>query len=183
MVFECCRERRAAGRIGWTALEWSGHRKCRSAWLCTWLLYVGSGPGLLDGGVERPVRGLWRILMRYDIHTDVKFKPLELVDAGRLADECQETWWNQTLTKVNDAVVRLGVFQAGGEFHWHKHDLEDEFFYVVEGRLLVDLENRTVELRARQGVTVPRGVVHRTRAPERTVVLMVEAAGVVATGD
>ncbi len=119
--------------------------------------------------------------MAYDIHTDVKYRPLELIDAGRLADECPEKWWNQTLTRVNDCVARLGVFE--GEFHWHKHDLEDEMFFVLEGRLLLDLEGRTVELGPRQGITVPRGVMHRTRAPTRTVVLMVEAATVVPTGD
>ncbi len=119
--------------------------------------------------------------MEYAIRTDVKYGPLETIEAGRLADECTEPWWNQTLCRVNDAVVRLGVFQ--GEFHWHKHDREDEFFYVVEGRLLVDLEGRTVALGPRQGVMVPRGVVHRTRAEERTVALMVEAATVVPTGD
>jgi mannose-6-phosphate isomerase-like protein (cupin superfamily) len=82
---------------------------------------------------------------------------------------------------VNESVIRLGVVQ--GEYHWHKHDREDEFFYVVEGRLLIDLEGRTVELAPRQGFVVPKGVVHRTRAPERTVMLMVEPAGVVPTGD
>ncbi len=119
--------------------------------------------------------------MAYDIHTDVRYAPLELVDAGALADACTEPWWNQTLTQVNDSVVRLGVFL--GEFHWHKHDREDEFFFVISGRLEVDLEGRTVTLEPRQGITVPKGVVHRTRAKERTVVLMVEPATVVATGD
>jgi mannose-6-phosphate isomerase-like protein (cupin superfamily) len=119
--------------------------------------------------------------MPYDIHTDVKYAPLETVEAGALADACTQPWWNQTLCKVNDSVLRLGVFQ--GEFHWHKHDREDELFYVVEGRLFVDLEGRTVTLEPRQGVVVPRGVLHRTRAPERTVVLMVEAATVVPIGD
>lgn len=119
--------------------------------------------------------------MQYSIHSDVKYGPLELIDAGRLSDECPERWWNQTLCRVNDSVARLGVFE--GEFHWHKHDKEDEFFYVIEGRLLVDLEGRTVELAPRQGVMVPRGVLHRTRAPQRTVVLMIEAATIVPTGD
>jgi mannose-6-phosphate isomerase-like protein (cupin superfamily) len=82
---------------------------------------------------------------------------------------------------VNDSVVRLGVIQ--GEYHWHKHDVEDEFFFVVDGRLIIDLEGRSVELLPRQGFTVPRGVVHRTRAPERTVILMFEAATVTPTGD
>jgi mannose-6-phosphate isomerase-like protein (cupin superfamily) len=119
--------------------------------------------------------------MQYSIRTDVKYGPLEIVDAGRLADEGTDKWWNQTLCRVNDCVVRLGIFE--GEFHWHKHDREDEFFYVIEGRLLLDLEGRTVELEPRQGFLVPRGVLHRTRAPGRTVVLMVEAASVAPTGD
>jgi len=119
--------------------------------------------------------------MDYSIRTDVKFAPLELVDVKGLADGCTERWWNQTLSRVNDSVVRLGVFE--GEFHWHKHDREDEFFYVLEGKLLLDLPERTAELSPGQGLVVPRGVVHRTRAPARTVVLMVEAATVVPTGD
>jgi mannose-6-phosphate isomerase-like protein (cupin superfamily) len=121
------------------------------------------------------------VAMRYAIHEDVKYGPLELVDAGKLAAACTEPWWNQSLCAVNESVVRLGVFK--GEFHWHKHDREDELFFVLEGKLLVDLEGRTVELGPRQGVVVPRGVVHRTRAEVRTVCLMVEAATVVATGD
>ena len=119
--------------------------------------------------------------MPYDIHMDVKYGPLETVDQGRLADDCPEKWWNQTLCRVNDSVARVGVFE--GEFHWHKHDREDEFFYVVSGRLFLDLDGRTVALEPRQGLMVPRGVMHRTRAPERTVVLMVEAATIVPTGD
>jgi mannose-6-phosphate isomerase-like protein (cupin superfamily) len=119
--------------------------------------------------------------MKYDIHTDVKYAPLEVVEAARLAAECAKPWWNQTLTQVNDSVVRVGVFL--GDFHWHKHDREDEFFFVLEGQLLLDLEGRTFELAPGQGITVPRGVMHRTRARERTVVLMVEPATVVATGD
>lgn len=117
----------------------------------------------------------------YDIRLDTKFDPLQLIDVQRLIDESGETWYNQTLCQVNDCVVRLGIIH--GDFHWHKHDEEDEFFLVVEGRLLIDIEDRTVELLPRQGFTVPRGVEHRTRAPERTVILMVEGAGVIPTGD
>ena len=117
----------------------------------------------------------------YSIHTDVMFKPLELVDVNRLQEETKEQWFNQTLCQVNDCVVRLGVLQ--GEFHWHKHDGEDEFFYVIEGKFVIDLEGRTVELAPQQGFTVPKGVLHRTRAPVRTVILMIEGKGVVPTGD
>jgi mannose-6-phosphate isomerase-like protein (cupin superfamily) len=123
--------------------------------------------------------------MQYDIHTDVKFGPLEVVEAGRLADDCKQPWWNQSLCRVNDSIARIGVFH--GEFHWHKHDAEDELFFVLDGVLLLDIRDergeRTVELAPRQGMVVPKGIVHRTRAPSRTVVLMVEAASVVPTGD
>jgi mannose-6-phosphate isomerase-like protein (cupin superfamily) len=117
----------------------------------------------------------------YATHLDVLFPPLEIIDVQTLANACTDRWYNQTLTRVNDAVVRLGVMQ--GEYHWHSHEKEDEFFFVVEGRFLIDLEGRTVELLPRQGFTVPRGTVHRTRAPERSIVLMVEQAGIVPTGD
>jgi len=117
----------------------------------------------------------------YATHLNVRFKPLELVDLQSLVDACTDRWYNQTLCRVNDSVVRLGVVQ--GEYHWHKHDRDDEFFYVVDGRFLIDLAGRTVELGPRQGFTVPKGLLHRTRAPMRTVVLMVEGAGVVPTGD
>jgi mannose-6-phosphate isomerase-like protein (cupin superfamily) len=111
----------------------------------------------------------------------VRYAPLEVIDAGALADACGVPWWNQALCRVNDSAVRLGVFE--GEFHWHRHEREDELFFVLDGALLVDLRDRTVALQPRQGIMVPRGVEHRTRAPERTVVLMVEAATVVPTGD
>ena len=118
---------------------------------------------------------------KYSINTDIKFEGLELIDVKQLAGECREQWFNQTLTRVNESVVRLGVLH--GEFHWHQHNREDEFFYVVEGKLLIDLEGRTVELWPGQGLMVPHGVLHCTRAPERTVVLMIEPATVTPTGD
>ena len=117
----------------------------------------------------------------YSINLEARFAPLEQIDVQALVDACQDPWYNQTLCRVNDCVVRLGVVQ--GEFHWHKHEKEDEFFYVVEGHFVIDLEGRTVELTPRQGFTVQKGVMHRTRAPERTVILMIEGAGVMPTGN
>ncbi|HVO35749.1 MAG TPA: cupin domain-containing protein [Gemmatimonadales bacterium] len=117
----------------------------------------------------------------YATHLNILHGALEVVDVQKLVDACTDQWYNQTLCKVNDSVVRMGVLR--GEYHWHKHDRDDEFFYVVEGRFLIDLEGRTVELTPRQGFVVPKGVVHRTRAPERCVILMVENAGIVPTGD
>lgn len=117
----------------------------------------------------------------YVTKLDVAFDALEKIDVNEIARECTHEWFNQTLCKVNDSVVRVGVVR--GEYHWHKHDDLDEFFYCVSGKLLVDLENKTIELAPGQGVVVPKGVVHRTRAPERTVMLMVEGEGIVPTGD
>jgi mannose-6-phosphate isomerase-like protein (cupin superfamily) len=117
----------------------------------------------------------------YTTHLNVLYGPLELVDIPALVAACTDRWYNQTLCRVNESVVRLGVVE--GEYHWHKHDYEDEFFYVVQGRFLIDLEGRTVDLSPGQGFVVPKGVRHRPRAPERTVILRVEGAGIVPTGD
>jgi mannose-6-phosphate isomerase-like protein (cupin superfamily) len=117
----------------------------------------------------------------YETRLNILHQPLEVIDVKALADACEYKWFNQTLCKVNDSVVRVGVIE--GEYHWHKHDDDDEFFYVVEGKLLIDLENRIVELAPGQGFVVPKGIVHRTRAPQRTVILMVENAGIIPTGD
>ena len=119
---------------------------------------------------------------RYATHLDIKFPALTVVDVPGLVTQCRDAWYNQTLCRVNDSVIRLGVFEPG-EYHWHKHDNDDEFFFVLEGRFIVDLEDRSIELKPREGFVVPKGVVHRTRAPERTVILMAETASIVPTGD
>lgn len=117
----------------------------------------------------------------YETRLDILHGPLEIVDVQAVVDRVRHPWFNQTLCQVNDSVVRLGVVK--GEYHWHEHHDLDEFFYVVEGTLWIDLEGRSVELAPKQGFVVPKGVRHRTRAPERAVILMVEGAGIVPTGD
>ena len=118
----------------------------------------------------------------YEIHLEEKYGKSALIDIPADVAACTEEWFNQTLTTVNEAMVRLGIVK--GEFHWHTHEEEDEFFLVLEGRLLLDVEGRgTVALGRHQAYTVPRGVSHRPRAPERTVILMIEPRGVVPTGD
>jgi mannose-6-phosphate isomerase-like protein (cupin superfamily) len=117
----------------------------------------------------------------YETFLNVLFEPLQLVDVAALASKRGEGWYNQTLCRVNDSVVRLGVMQ--GEYHWHKHDNDDEFFFVLSGRFVIDLEDRSVELAPQQGFVVPKGIAHRTRAPARAVILMVETATITPTGD
>ena len=117
----------------------------------------------------------------YATHLDIKFPALTTVDVPALVRACTDRWYNQTLCRVNDSVVRLGVMQ--GEYHWHKHDKDDEFFFVLDGHFVIDLEDRSVILQPREGFVVPKGVMHRTRAPEKAVILMVETAAIVPTGD
>ena len=117
----------------------------------------------------------------YKTYLNILHEPLEVIDVQKLADACTDKWYNQTLCKVNDSVVRMAVIQ--GEYHWHEHKEIDEFFFVVDGRLLIDLEDRGIDLGPRQGFVVPTAVRHRTRAPERTVILMIERADIAPTGD
>jgi mannose-6-phosphate isomerase-like protein (cupin superfamily) len=118
----------------------------------------------------------------YVTKLDVKYKHLERIDVPQMVRENPHKWYNETLTQVNDSVVRLGIVE--GEYHWHKHDKEDEFFFILEGRLLIDMEDdKTIELNPGQGVTITKGMMHRPRAPIKTVMLMVETAGIIPTGD
>jgi mannose-6-phosphate isomerase-like protein (cupin superfamily) len=107
---------------------------------------------------------------------DVKYNNLQLIDVPAIVAENKEKWFNQTLTTVNDSAVRLGIVQ--GEYHWHKHDEDDEFFFVLAGKLFIDLEGRTIELEPMTGTTISKGVMHRTRAIEKTIMLMVETSSI-----
>src|SRR5919201_783005 len=103
----------------------------------------------------------------YKTFLNILHGPLEVIDVQKLIDACTDKWWNQTLCKVNDAVVRLGIVE--GEYHWHSHSELDEFFYVVDGHLLIGLEDRVVDLAPRQGFVVPKGMKPRTRASQRAI--------------
>ena len=117
----------------------------------------------------------------YTTNLNILFSPLSLIDIPSVVSQVEAEWFNQTLCKVNDSVIRLGVMQ--GEYHWHKHDDDDEFFFVVEGHFIIDLQDKSIDLRPQQGYVVPKGVLHRTRAPARSIILMVETAAIVPTGD
>ena len=117
----------------------------------------------------------------YVTKLDILCEHLQQIDIPKMVAECTDKWFNQTLTKVNDSVVRLGIVE--GEYHWHKHDNDDEFFFVLEGQLLIDLENHTIELNPFQGTTITKGIEHRPRAPKKTVMLMVETCAIEPTGN
>ena len=117
----------------------------------------------------------------YVTKLDVKFEHLKKIDILSMVDVCKDKWFNQTLTKVNDSVVRLGIVE--GEYHWHKHEHDDEFFFVLQGQLFIDLENETIELNKNQGITISKNILHRSRAPKKTVMIMLETSAIEPTGD
>jgi len=119
---------------------------------------------------------------KYSINLDEKFGALKLIDAEAFANQVTDDWFNQTLCQINDCVVRIGVFKKG-EFHWHKHDKEDEFFFVLKGTFIIELEKERISLKQHQGFSVPKGIMHKTSVTEPTVILMMEAASVKPTGD
>ena len=112
---------------------------------------------------------------------NIKFNHQEVIDIPEMVEACKEKWFNQSLTQVNDSVVRLGIIE--GDYHWHKHDEDDEFFYVLSGNLFIDLEDKTIELNPNQGTTISKGVMHRPRAPQKTVMLMVETKDIDPIGE
>lgn len=117
----------------------------------------------------------------YNQQMNIKYGHSELVDVPEIVKSCTDEWFNQTLTKVNGSVVRLGILH--GEYHWHKHEQDDEFFFVLEGTLFVDTEDKAFELKKHEGVTISKNVMHRTRCPEKAVILMVETAEIDPIGE
>lgn len=118
----------------------------------------------------------------YQFFLDDKYGKSTVIDVPAEVESRAGDWFNQTLTLVNDMAVRLSVLI--GEHHWHKHDDADEFFFVLEGQLHLDIEGEgTIVLEPHQGYTVPKGVVHRSTAPAKTVMIMVEAGAAAPAGD
>lgn len=117
----------------------------------------------------------------YNQQMNILYDHHELIDVPKIVEECTDKWFNQTLTKVNDSVVRIGIVE--GEYHWHKHENDDEFFFVLSGQLLIDLEDKTIELNPNEGTTIGKGVMHRPRAPKKTVMLMVETSEIDPIGE
>lgn len=119
--------------------------------------------------------------IKYSMGTETEFQPLELIDIKRVIDSSKKDWQNRLLCEVNDFSVRLAVIK--GDFYWHIHHDDDEFFYVVDGTLFIDIAEEVIELGPNQAFLVPKGIKHRTRAPTGTLVLVFEKSSTVLTGD
>jgi mannose-6-phosphate isomerase-like protein (cupin superfamily) len=91
-------------------------------------------------------------------------------------------YWNPRIAgELNGQHVKLVKFK--GEFVWHKHDEEDELFYVVKGAFRMELRDKTIELKEGEFLIVPRGIEHRPVAEEEVSVMLFEPAATLNTGD
>ena len=109
------------------------------------------------------------------------FEQLQKLDVSSLTHDIKKAWKNFEVNDINDHVVRLSVIQR--DFHWHAHCNSDEFFFVIDGELFIDLEDCTEILKAGQMITIPQNVRHRTRSNRRTTVLCFESKDNDVTGD
>ena len=117
----------------------------------------------------------------YKLQMDIKYDYLEKIKVSEIVENCSDKWFNQTLCKVNSSVLRLGIFE--GEFHMHKHDNDDEVFFILNGSIVLETENGNFELRENEGICVPKGVLHRPIAQNKAIVLMIENDGIKPLGD
>ncbi len=92
-----------------------------------------------------------------------------------------EHWSPKIVGQLNGQHVKLAKFQ--GEFVWHKHDHEDELFFVLKGNFDMEYRDRTVTMHENEFIIVPRGVEHRPVAKEEVSILLFEPATTLNTGN
>lgn len=92
-----------------------------------------------------------------------------------------EYWSPKIVGEMNDDKVQ--VVKLKGEFTWHKHEIEDELFYVIQGKLLIHFRNRVEELNEGEMIIIPHGIEHKPEAPEEVHIILIEPKGTVNTGD
>lgn len=112
----------------------------------------------------------------YKMHMDIKYDYLEKINVPEIVKSCTDKWFNQSLCNVNSSVFRLGIFE--GEYHLHKHDNDDELFFVIEGSIVLETEKGNFALGQYESVCVPKGIMHRPIAREKAIVLMIENTGI-----
>ena len=114
--------------------------------------------------------------LNYNMQMDIKYNYLEKINVPEIVKECTDKWFNQSLCEVNSSVFRLGIFE--GEYHLHKHDHDDELFFVIDGSIVLETEKGNFELGQFEGVCVPKGIMHRPIAKQKAIVLMIENKGI-----
>lgn len=106
---------------------------------------------------------------------------MDKIDLMQKFSKFEDFWNPKIIAELNDNYVKVAKLK--GEFPWHKHDQEDELFYVVEGNLTIKFRNRDVDLGPNEMIVVPKGVEHKPVAQEVVKVLLIEPKTVINTGD
>jgi mannose-6-phosphate isomerase-like protein (cupin superfamily) len=113
----------------------------------------------------------------YNQQMDIKFDYLEKITIKDIVRNNKDKWFNQSLCEVNSSVLRLGIFE--GEYHMHKHENDDEVFFVLEGAMVLETEKGNFDLGQYEGTCVPKGMMHRPVVSKgKAVVLMIENKGI-----
>ncbi len=102
-------------------------------------------------------------------------------DLTGIIDSIDEAWSPVDVAYVNDQVLRIALFH--GSYHWHKHDDEDELFFVYRGGIRIELEEETVQLSEGQLCVIPKGVLHKPEADESSLVILFEPRELKSRGD
>jgi mannose-6-phosphate isomerase-like protein (cupin superfamily) len=103
------------------------------------------------------------------------------ININEKASLISDHWNPRILAELNGQHVKLAKLL--GEFIWHKHEMEDELFYVLKGELIMEFRDHTEVLNPGEMIVVPRGVEHRPVAREEVTILLFEPASTLNTGD
>lgn len=104
----------------------------------------------------------------------------QVVSPRAVASSLSELWSPRVVAELDDSYVK--VAKVHGTLAWHSHDDEDELFYVLKGRLRIEMEGRTVELREGDAFVVPKGVRHNPVADEECHLMLIERKSTLHTG-
>lgn len=106
---------------------------------------------------------------------------IEKINLKSKLNTLNEYWTPKIVGELNNQMVKIAKFQ--GEFVMHRHEQEDELFYVIKGKLFIELSDKTIELNAGEFVIIPKGTEHKPYAPEEVSVVLFEPASTLNTGN
>lgn len=105
----------------------------------------------------------------------------DVVSPAKVAASLDELWSPRVVAELDESYVKVAKLQ--GTFTWHAHEHEDELFYILEGSLAIEMEDRTVVLGKGDAFVVPKGVRHNPVAAEECHVMLIERKSTLHTGD
>ena len=104
----------------------------------------------------------------------------QVVSPGKIAAALTEHWSPRVVAELDESFVKVAKVQ--GSLTWHSHDNEDELFYILKGALRIEMEDRTVQLRAGEAFVVPKGVRHNPVAEQECHIMLIERKTTLHTG-